>query len=59
MFVEAFVPFVNQSIETGKEEMRVQVEEQRNDDFLHFGIGSEMATYQVPPHENHLVRDTS
>ncbi|GBN72379.1 hypothetical protein AVEN_149271-1 [Araneus ventricosus] len=47
MVFEAFVPSVNQSIETGIEEIRVQVAEPLNDGFLHFGIGSEMATFQV------------
>ncbi|GBM49987.1 hypothetical protein AVEN_210096-1 [Araneus ventricosus] len=43
MVVEAFLPSVNQSIEIGVEEIRVQVAEPLNDDFLNFGIGSEMA----------------
>ncbi|GBL96698.1 hypothetical protein AVEN_111839-1 [Araneus ventricosus] len=47
MFVEVFVPSVNQSIETGLEGIRVQVAEPLNDYILNFGIGSEMAICQV------------
>ncbi|GBN82727.1 hypothetical protein AVEN_228418-1 [Araneus ventricosus] len=46
MVVEAFMPSVNQSIEMGIEEIRVQVAEPLNDGFLNFGIGYEMATCQ-------------
>ncbi|GBL72479.1 hypothetical protein AVEN_115394-1 [Araneus ventricosus] len=42
MVVEAFVPSVNQSIETGIEEIRVQIAEPLNDGFLNFGIGFEI-----------------
>ncbi|GBM35289.1 hypothetical protein AVEN_38156-1 [Araneus ventricosus] len=42
-----FVPSVNQSIETGIEEIRVQVAELRKDGFRNFDIGSEMVTCQV------------
>ncbi|GBN40913.1 hypothetical protein AVEN_64921-1, partial [Araneus ventricosus] len=48
MVAEAFVPSVNQSIETGMEEIRVQIAETLNDGFLNFGIGSEMASCQGP-----------
>ncbi|GBM18590.1 hypothetical protein AVEN_47970-1 [Araneus ventricosus] len=41
MVVKAFVPSINQSIESGIEEIRVQVTELLNDGFLNFGIGSE------------------
>ncbi|GBN33566.1 hypothetical protein AVEN_218046-1 [Araneus ventricosus] len=47
MVVEAFVPSVHQSIETGLNEIRIQVSEPLNDGFLNFGIGFEMATCQV------------
>ncbi|GBL61168.1 hypothetical protein AVEN_211934-1 [Araneus ventricosus] len=47
MVMEAFVPSVNYSIETGVEENRVQVTESLNYGFLNFGIGSEMASCQV------------
>ncbi|GBO04224.1 hypothetical protein AVEN_216033-1 [Araneus ventricosus] len=47
MVVEAYVPSANQFIETGIEEIRIQVAEPLNDGFLNFGIGSEMATFQV------------
>ncbi|GBN14458.1 hypothetical protein AVEN_170066-1 [Araneus ventricosus] len=40
MVVEAFVPSVNQSIETGVEEIRLQVAEPINEGFLNFGISS-------------------
>ncbi|GBM91199.1 hypothetical protein AVEN_184535-1 [Araneus ventricosus] len=42
MVVDTFVPSVNQSIETGIEESRVQIEEPLNDGFMNFGIGSEV-----------------
>ncbi|GBL79445.1 hypothetical protein AVEN_92613-1 [Araneus ventricosus] len=45
--VEALAASVDQSIETGKEEIRVQVSEPLNDGFLNFGISSEMVTCQV------------
>ncbi|GBM11463.1 hypothetical protein AVEN_240613-1 [Araneus ventricosus] len=62
MVVEAFVSLVNQSIETAIEEIRLQVAEPLNDDFLNFSIGSQMATCQVllqrsEEMKNHLVRD--
>ncbi|GBO44631.1 hypothetical protein AVEN_105683-1 [Araneus ventricosus] len=47
MVVEAFVPLVNQSIETGIEGIGVQVAKPLNDGFLNFGIASDMATCQV------------
>ncbi|GBO31852.1 hypothetical protein AVEN_113709-1 [Araneus ventricosus] len=47
MIVRAFVPSVNQSIETGREEISVQIAEQLNDGFLDFGIGSGMVACQV------------
>ncbi|GBN49179.1 hypothetical protein AVEN_116500-1 [Araneus ventricosus] len=47
MVVEASVPSVNQSIETGILEIGVQVGEPFNVGFLNFGIGSEMAKCQV------------
>ncbi|GBN94332.1 hypothetical protein AVEN_47723-1 [Araneus ventricosus] len=47
MVVEAFVPSVNQSMETGIEEIRVQVAEPLNEGVLHFHIDSKMATCQV------------
>lgn len=47
MVVEAFVPSVNQSIETGIREIRIQVSEPGNDGFLNFGIGSEMTSCQT------------
>ncbi|GBN33026.1 hypothetical protein AVEN_264403-1 [Araneus ventricosus] len=47
MVVEAFVSSVNQSIESGVEEIRVRVSEPLNDGFLNFAIGSEMATCRV------------
>ncbi|GBO25829.1 hypothetical protein AVEN_266167-1 [Araneus ventricosus] len=47
MVVEAYMPSVHQNIETGIEETRVQIVETLNDGFLNFGVGSEMATYQV------------
>ncbi|GBM40760.1 hypothetical protein AVEN_157904-1 [Araneus ventricosus] len=53
MVVEAFVSSVNQAIETGIEEIRVQDTEPLNDGFLNIGISSEMAILN----ENHLVRD--
>ncbi|GBM23656.1 hypothetical protein AVEN_167148-1 [Araneus ventricosus] len=49
MVIEAFVPSVNQSIETGVEENKIQVTESLNYGFLNFGIGSEMASGQVLP----------
>ncbi|GBN03228.1 hypothetical protein AVEN_5405-1 [Araneus ventricosus] len=47
MIVGAFVPSVNQSIETGIEEIMVQIVGQLNDGFLDFGIGSGMVACQV------------
>ncbi|GBM09584.1 hypothetical protein AVEN_29435-1 [Araneus ventricosus] len=47
MIVGVFLRSVNQSIETGIEEIRVQVAEPLIDGFLNFGIGSEMATCRV------------
>ncbi|GBL75405.1 hypothetical protein AVEN_194597-1 [Araneus ventricosus] len=47
MIVEEFVPSVNQSIENGIEEIRVQVAESFYYGFLNFGIGFEMATCQM------------
>ncbi|GBM00950.1 hypothetical protein AVEN_151402-1 [Araneus ventricosus] len=47
MVVEAFVPSLNESIETVLKENRVEVAEPLNDGFLNFSIGSEMATFQV------------
>ncbi|GBL78204.1 hypothetical protein AVEN_42771-1 [Araneus ventricosus] len=47
MVVEAFRPSVHQFIETGIEEISVQVAEPLNGSFLDFGIGFEMATYQI------------
>ncbi|GBM96383.1 hypothetical protein AVEN_64086-1 [Araneus ventricosus] len=47
MVAEAFVPSVNQSIETGIEEIKVQVPEPLKEGFLNFVIGSEMAICQV------------
>ncbi|GBN82472.1 hypothetical protein AVEN_2908-1 [Araneus ventricosus] len=47
MVVEAFVSSVNQSIESIIKEIRVQVAEPRNEGFLNFGNGSEVATFQV------------
>ncbi|GBM92898.1 hypothetical protein AVEN_189139-1 [Araneus ventricosus] len=41
MVVEAFVPSLNQSIETAIEEVRIQVVEPLNDGFLNFGRCSE------------------
>ncbi|GBM19169.1 hypothetical protein AVEN_79885-1 [Araneus ventricosus] len=49
--VEAFVPSVHQSIETGIEEIeevRVYGAELLKDSFLNFGIGSEMGICQAP-----------
>ncbi|GBM23589.1 hypothetical protein AVEN_196661-1 [Araneus ventricosus] len=57
MVAEASVPWVNQSIETGIDEIRVQIAETLNDGFLNFGIVSEMVTCQVRRYENHSVRD--
>ncbi|GBL85614.1 hypothetical protein AVEN_193084-1 [Araneus ventricosus] len=47
MIVESIVSSVNQSLEIGIEEIRVQFAEPLDDVFLNLGIGSEMATYQV------------
>ncbi|GBM50770.1 hypothetical protein AVEN_35666-1 [Araneus ventricosus] len=47
MVIEAFVPSGNQSIESGIEEIRLQVTEPPKDGFLNFGIGFEMGTCQV------------
>ncbi|GBL79096.1 hypothetical protein AVEN_92352-1 [Araneus ventricosus] len=47
MVVEGFVPSVNQFIETGIEEISLQVAEPLNDSFLNFDIGSEIETWQV------------
>ncbi|GBN22549.1 hypothetical protein AVEN_268179-1 [Araneus ventricosus] len=47
MVIEAFVPSVNQYIETGMEGIRFEVAEPFNDGFLSFGIGSEMETLEV------------
>ncbi|GBM92208.1 hypothetical protein AVEN_58229-1 [Araneus ventricosus] len=47
MPVEASVPSVNQFIETNIDDIRVKVAESLNNGFLKFGIGPEMATYQV------------
>ncbi|GBN90049.1 hypothetical protein AVEN_78394-1 [Araneus ventricosus] len=62
MVVEAFVQSVNQSIETGIEEISVHVTETLHNSFLNFGIDSEMMTCQellpmVRRDENHLVRE--
>ncbi|GBL92436.1 hypothetical protein AVEN_174719-1 [Araneus ventricosus] len=58
MVVEEFVSSIKQSIQTGIEEFRVQVEELLNDDFLNFGLESEMATSStVQRDKRHLVRD--
>ncbi|GBM52141.1 hypothetical protein AVEN_189329-1 [Araneus ventricosus] len=47
MVVEAFAPLLNQSMETGIKEIKVQIAEPLNDRFLNFGNGSEKATCQV------------
>ncbi|GBL83829.1 hypothetical protein AVEN_132706-1 [Araneus ventricosus] len=58
MVVEAFVPSVNQSVETGIEEIRVQVAEPLNDGFLNFGIGPKIVTCQVLLQRSEEMKNT-
>ncbi|GBL78266.1 hypothetical protein AVEN_42814-1 [Araneus ventricosus] len=58
MVVETFESSVHQFIETGREEIRVQVVEPLNDAFLDIGIGSEMAKCQVLLQESEEMKIT-